>query len=68
MPRYTHLVVSAEQPERLKAAQDLGAIVAGVRTEAHCQDILEAGRYLLELESHNTVLCGIIKLRQPIEY
>ncbi len=68
VPRYTHLIVSSQDRDRLSAAQDRGTLVAGVRAEVHCQNITEAAQQLLEYQADHGAMYAIITLRLPIEY
>jgi hypothetical protein len=69
MPRYTHLVVSSEEPSDLKLAQRLHEAIPGVRTEAHCQSASEAELTLLYARTPDSRLVyGMIELATPIEY
>jgi hypothetical protein len=69
MPRYTHIVVSSEEPDSLELAQQLRKTIPGVRTEAHCQSASEAELVLLySTDSEYPLVYAVLELEAPIEY
>jgi hypothetical protein len=69
MSRYTHIVVSSEEPDSLGLAQQLRKTIPGVRTEAHCQSASEAELVLLySRNSECPLIYAVVELATPIEY
>jgi hypothetical protein len=66
MPRYTHIVVSSEEPDSLELAQQLWRTIPGVRTEAHCQSASEAELILLySRDSESPLVYAVLELKTP---